>query len=197
MKDLAGALSMFKEYEGNIPYMYLDSRGYVTVGVGFLLDSANAATDYAFCLSNAAAVPCPPAAVPSVPQKATADQIKAEWEKIKCQAIPHLASFYEKFATMRMMPSDIDTVLTAKINEFEASARRTFPNWDTFPSSAQLALLDMIYNLGSLRDFPKLVAAAQKKDWVTCAAECYRNGPSEQRNNDTKNRFLAAAKEQT
>lgn len=195
MKDLASALSMLKQYEGNIPYMYLDSRGYVTVGVGFLLDSANAATNYTFYL-NVAAVTQPSPVVLSVPQKATADQIKGEWTKIKGQATPHLANFYEKFTTMKMLQGDIDAALTTKINSFEGSARQIFSDWDSFASSAQLALLDMIYNLGSLSAFPKLVGAANKKDWATCAAECHREGPSEQRNNDTRNRFLAAAKEQ-
>ena len=220
MKDLTGALSMLKQYEGSILYMYRDSRGYVTVGVGFLLDSAEGATKYTFYLNAAAAAqppvvhqpvppkpakpgptpagkaPYPQPAIPSVAQKATADQIKAEWTSIKSKATPHPAKFYEKFTTMKMLQGDIDAALTTKINSFEGSARQTFSDWDDFASPAQLALLDMIYNLGSLSDFPKLVNAANKKDWATCAAECHREGPKDQRNNDTRDRFLAAAKEQ-
>ncbi len=224
MKDLASALDMLKGYEDNVPYMYLDSRGYVTVGVGFYLASAIDASSYAFYKTNvpapmpnantqnrATANPALPGAKSSTtnpvnaaapppiaagPQKATPDEIKAEWTKIKGQAIGRLASYYQQFTTMRMLPGDVDAALTVKINSFEAAARQTFPDWDNFASPAQLALLDMIYNLGSLSGFPSLVAAANKKDWIKCAAECHRNGPSEIRNSETKARFESAAKEQ-
>ena len=206
MKDLAVALSMLKTYEGNIPYMYLDSRGFVTVGVGFLLSSADDAPSYIFYLNPAPPVPPipptpgaklpPPVPVPRGPQKATAVQIKAEWTNMKGQATNHVESFYQKFTTMKMLPGDIDSVLTVKANSFEAKGRQTFANWDDFASAAQLALLDMIYNLGSLTAFPSLTKFALAKDWANCAEQCHREGPSEQRNEDTKNRFLAAAKEQ-
>lgn len=206
MKDLAGCLAMLKTYEGNFPYMYLDSRGYVTVGVGFLLSTAADATNYTFYLNPAPPAPPPvqrpgtppprPVPVPSGPQKATDAQIKAEWTNINGQAKNHLATFYQRFTTMKMQQSDIDFALTQKINTFEGKARQTFANWDDFPACAQLALLDMIYNLGSLSAFPSLVKFATAKDWKNAAAQCHRDGPSDQRNNDTNDRFLAAAKEQ-
>ena len=186
MKDLAGTLAMLKGFEGSFPYMYLDSRGYVTVGVGFWLDTAGTAANYAFYLNSA----------PSGSQKATPDQIQAEWSHLKCQAANHLETYYQPFTTMHMLDCDIDALLTLKVNSFEAQVRRVFSNWDDFPACAQLALLDMIYNLGSLTAFPKLVSFALNKNWAGCAAQCYRQGPGEERNNDTRNRFLAAAQEQ-
>ena len=206
MKDLMGALAMLKTYEGNYPFMYLDSRGYVTVGVGFLLSSAADATGYVFYLNPAppprppvqrpnSPVP-PPAPIFSGPQKATNDQIKAEWTNIKAQPANHLATFYQRFTTMKMLQSDIDAVLTQKVNVFESTARKTFANWDDFPASAQVALLDMFYNLGSLSAFPSLVKFATAKDWAKSADQCHREGPGDDRNNDTKERFLSAAKEQ-
>jgi len=206
MKDLAGTLAMLKSYEGNIPYMYLDSRGLVTVGVGFLLGSADDAVNYSFVLNPAPpprppvqrpnSPPPPPPAIPAGPQKATTAQIKAEWTNIKGQVPNHLESYYQRFTTMTMLQPDIDTVLTQKVNSFEAKARQAFANWDDFASPAQLALLDMIYNLGSLSAFPSLTKFATAKDWINCAAQCHREGPSDLRNDETRDRFLAAAKEQ-
>jgi GH24 family phage-related lysozyme (muramidase) len=187
MKDLAGTLAMLKSYEGCFPYMYLDSRGYVTVGVGFWLETPDHAASYTFYINS----------TPSgSAQKATSDQVRAEWSHVKCQAANHLETYYQQFTTVQMQEPDMDAMLTEKVSAFEAVARKTFANWDDFPASAQLALLDMIYNLGSLIAFPKLVAYATKKDWVNCAQQCYRNGPGNQRNNETKARFQAAAQEQ-
>lgn len=177
---------MLKSYEGNIPYMYLDSRGCVTVGVGFLLISADDAVNYSFVLNTSLAAP----------QKATAAQIKAEWTSMKAQSPNHLESYYQRFTTMKMLQFDIDMTLTQKVNNFEAKARQTFVGWDDFASHAQLALLDMIYNLGSLAAFPTLTKFAAAKDWKNAAAQCHREGPSDFRNNATRDRFLAAAKEQ-
>ena len=224
MKDLTGALNMLKGYEGNVPYMYLDTRGKVTVGVGFLLASADDATKYAFYKNNASAFssavnaqtrtmpnPALDVARPSVTdlpepgivtpmilglQKATQDEIKAEWANIKKQAAGQDATYYKKFTSMKMLAGDIDSILTKNISSFEAEGKEVLPNWDDFASPAQLALLDMIYNLGSLQGFPKLLAAAKKKDWAVCANECHRDGPSQERNDDTKARFEAAAREQ-
>jgi GH24 family phage-related lysozyme (muramidase) len=180
MKDLAGALEMLKTYEGCFPFMYLDSKGLVTVGVGFLLDSADSAAAYSFLLNHA-------------PQAASPDQIMAEWNHLKSQATPHLETYYQPFTTMQMQQADIDAMLTQKVNIFEGVARKTFANWDDFPVPAQLALIDMIYNLGSLSGFPMLVAYAKAQDWANCAAQCFRIGPNAQRNQETKDRFLAAA----
>ena len=183
MKDMAGALAMLKGYEGCIPYMYLDTRGFVTVGVGFWLDCAENAANYTFHRNHDL-------------QKATPAEVKAEWAHLKCQAVNHLETYYQQFTTMQMMQPDIDAVLTQKLLTFETQARQTFADWDDFPAPAQLALIDMIYNLGSLVAFPRLVRYATSKDWVRCAQQCWRNGPGDQRNHETRDRFLAAAKEQ-
>ena len=34
------------KYEGNVPHMYLDTKGYVTVGVGHLLNDVEAAKKF-------------------------------------------------------------------------------------------------------------------------------------------------------
>ena len=154
MKDLAGTLAMLKSYEGNFAFMYLDSRGYVTVGVGFVLKTSADAACYTFYLNPAPPAPPgprrpgtpPPPAVVVKPglQEATDAQIKAEWTRVKAMAPNHLPTFYQSSATMKMQPGDIDTMLTQKVQTFEMQARQTFANWDDFPATAQLALLDMI-----------------------------------------------------
>ena len=44
----AGALARAKRTEGNLDHLYLDTAGYVTVGVGHMLPAADAAATLAF-----------------------------------------------------------------------------------------------------------------------------------------------------
>jgi GH24 family phage-related lysozyme (muramidase) len=213
VKDSAGAIAMLENFEGNYSHMYIDTKGYVTVGVGFMIPSATAAVSYGFYLSNPRAAHLahansphlhaakrnhPPSTPPTNPSgdKANADEVKAEWTQMHGRPSSHLAGWYAQYATMYMIQSDIDRLLQSKIDGFEAQLSSLFGTWSDFPSAAQLALLDMIYNLGSLGGFPKLCDSARYHEWTKCAAECHRMGPSDARNDATRDRFLAAATEQ-
>ena len=86
-------------------------------------------------------------------------------------------------------------VLDDKLRAFAESLRTRFAAFDTFPAAAQLALLDMIFNVGPIgffKGFPKLRRAADKLDWAGCAAECKRIGISDDRDEGCKNLFLSA-----
>src|SRR5437016_4468956 len=63
-------------FEGSIPYMYLDVKGLVTVGVGNLIDPVDLATALPFRFKNK-----PGVAAPGEP--ASQEQITAEWQKLK------------------------------------------------------------------------------------------------------------------
>ena len=210
MKDNAGALQMLKTYEGDYPYMYVDSQGYVTVGVGFMIPNATAATFYPFLLNKPRLAQAashkgtvharPTLHNPVTPvlldNKATAKEIRAEWRKIHAKPRNHLAPWYERFTSMTLTNFEIDRILQDKVNRFESRLKSLFSTWDDFPAPAQNALLDMVYNLGSLQAFPTLVTAANNHDWTKCAANSHRMGPSDQRNDETRDRFLEAAKQQ-
>ena len=60
------------------------------------------------------------------------------------------------------------------MHSFDEQLAGRFPAYASFPDTATLGLLDMIYNLGA-------------------AANCYRVGPSQARNDWTRQQFLAAA----
>ena len=65
------------------------------------------------------------------------------------------------------------------------------------PLSAQIALWDMIYNLGptGLAQFRMLRQAILDGDWEEAAEQSYRNGPSEVRNQYVFGLFMDAAEE--
>lgn len=84
--------------------------------------------------------------------------------------------------------------------------RKKFPNFDTYPNSGKLGLLDMMFNMGPAEcdkdgnprkwgTFPKLKEAVKAQDWVRVAQECHRGEIQESRNTQTKNWFLMAEQE--
>jgi len=77
-----------------------------------------------------------------------------------------------------------------------SALKEIYPSYDTFPDDAQLALLDLIFNLGKggLRDeWPKLTKSVTDQDWTGAAANSVRPKARPNRNQGTKDLFDAAA----
>jgi len=181
MNDHQALVKILIDAEGNIAHMYLDTRGFVTVGIGHLLADEEAAVRLPF--QTAAGV------------RADADAITREWEHVKQQKPAQLARYYEPFTTLRLAPEDVLALLDKDIAAVEGGVSNRFHGYPDYPASPQDALLDMAFNLGvgGLAKYIKLRAAAERKDWKACAGECHRNGVSDDRNNATRTLFLAAA----
>ncbi len=173
-------LEWFSKYEGNLEHMYLDTVGVVTVGVGTALFSASEASALAFVKRGTS-------------DKADATTIEAEWAEVKKQAKGQLAGSYKKFTKLDLPSAEVIRKFNEHIATFEAKLKAKWLKYSEFPKPAQLGLLDMIYNLGSFGEFPSFVAAVDKQDWTQAAAQCHRKGPSETRNQDTKELFERAA----
>ena len=169
--------------EGTLPHMYLDTVGLVTVGVGHMIPNAESAQTLSFV-------------VRADGSPATSDQIAADYASVSRQQKGLLAARYRQFTTLDMTDAAIQDLLSADIASVEAGVRSRFAGYDGYPEPAQDALLDMAFNLGVAglaSHFPRLKAAAEAGDWTTCAAQCHRNGISEERNDKTKALFESAA----
>ena len=171
-----------KHQEGCIDHMYLDTEGNVTIGVGQLVPSAQSARNLTLF-------------VRATGERATPQQIDAEYAQVSAQKVGMVASKYKPFTTLEMHSDGIDELLDHRIDEFAQGLSRSLGQFNDFPDAAQEALLDMAFNLGVsglTRKFPKLVRAAEQHDWDTCAAECTRKGIGDQRNEFTKSLFMSA-----
>ena len=172
----------FEKHEGVIPHMYLDTVGQVTIGIGFMIPDPHSALAYRL-VSRTTGLAA------SSPEKLT------DWTNVSQQAKGKIAGTYKKFTQLDMSDTEVRRVLDDKLRAFAESLRTRFAAFDTFPATAQLALLDMIFNLGPnglFKGFPKLCRAADRLNWAGCAAECKRIGISDDRNKDCKNLFLSA-----
>lgn len=174
------SLTKLKEFEGCVPWMYRDTVGKVTVGVGLMLPDAKAAESLPFLLGT---------------RPATPQEIAAEYARVDSLPPARASAFYKSPTSLELPQQTIDEKLTAVLHNFETDLRAHLPHYDTLPDPIKLALLDMTYNLGPaglFKDFPHLIAAVQSGSWAEAAALCLRRGPSAARNNWTREQFLSA-----
>jgi len=182
MAYLQDSLANLEIFEGIVPWMYLDTRGFVTVAVGELLATPANALALAFMDANN--------------QPSTPDAIQAEYSRVS--ALPpgkYPAAFYRSPASPTLPHPAIDALLLHHLTFFDTQLIQRFANYPAFPDPAKLGLLDMIYNLGVtglFKGYPTLMSYVQNQNWAGAATQCHRNGPSPQRNDWTRQQFLAA-----
>lgn len=171
-------LAKLESFEGSIPWMYRDTVGRVTVGVGVMLADVDAARALPFQAGG---------------QPASAVEIAAEFARVDALPMGRPAHFYCRDGALELSRNEIDTLLRSVILRFEAELRAKIAGYDGFPDQARMALLDMAYNLGPdglLTGFPKLIQAAEAGDWKQAAAQCFRHGPGAARNQWTEAMLL-------
>lgn len=171
LSSVQSAFRAFSEqFEGCVPYMYLDVKGLVTVGVGNLVDPAELAQALPFRFKNR-----PGIANPGAP--ATSDQIAAEWGKVKGN--PGLA--HERFTAgdplteLELSDDAINSLILTRVTGNEGFLKRQpwFQNFDSWPADAQLGLLSMAWAMGpgGPGGFPSFRAACQVMNFNTAAIE--------------------------
>ena len=173
------ARSLIKGGEGCISHMYLDTVGKVTIGVGNMLPTAEAAMALPFVHAEGGA-------------SATGDEVRAEFEKVSEQTQGQLARNYQQYTSLMLTDAAIDELLDSRIDGFERQLKSDFPGFDAYPEPAMLGILDMAFNLGNaglVRKFPTFTAAARNEDWSSCEQECKRQGISDARNSEVKSLF--------
>jgi GH24 family phage-related lysozyme (muramidase) len=177
---LEQSLAKLKEFEGCIPWMYRDTVGKVTVGVGLMLPDAKSAQSLPFLFGS---------------RPATPQEIAVEYARVDSLPQGRASAFYKSPNSLELPQQSIDAKLTSVLQDFEDTLRTHLPHYDTLPDGVKLALLDMTYNLGPaglLKDFPHLIAAVESGSWAEAAACCMRRGPGPARNAWTREQFLSA-----
>ncbi len=181
MRNPAAAKDMAIAHEGRTSYLYLDSEGYPTVGIGNYLPTVVAAQ----ALKSWAHADGHPA---------TLDEIAAMYHTIAAQPVGYRASHYAALSDLRISDEEIDALWDHNLASFEAGLVRVFPAFESFPEGPQLGLFDIIYQAGEggiKHGFPSLCRAANANppDWHRAALESHRLKSSDQRNRDTFDRF--------
>jgi len=161
-------------HEGSVPHMYLDTKGYVTVGVGFMLPSPEAAAKLGF-------------------EPRSVSAIAADWRAVKAAPAGKVAKWYRPLTHCVLPESALRKEFDLRVNDMLRILSGGY-KLDQYPVQAQLGILDMMYNLGPvslMRGWPSFKAACNSQDWLKAAANCSRKGVSTARNEETKALFLA------
>ncbi|WP_138567681.1 pesticin C-terminus-like muramidase [Pseudoalteromonas phenolica] len=184
-------IQQLKRFEGEIAHLYLDSRGNPTIGVGFLMANAQQ-----FCALNLVHK--------KSGKPASNCEKQAEYKKISKQETGYKASWYAQFCELTLPSHETDKILHEHIAQFKQELSRVFNKQNGFdcqfeqmPLSAQYALLDMAFNLGTphlAKNWPKLHQAIKQQDWHCAAQECSRRHIQSERNAATEQLFKQASK---
>lgn len=182
-----------RRWEGVVPWMYLDTRGYVTIGVGNMVPTVEAACGLA--LWNHAAE-----------RRASTSEIVRSFVAVQSMRAAMPADNYRLTPRLELPAEDIDVLLRQRIGgEFLPGLEKLFPGFGGFPGPARSALMDMAFNLGlgrdatadhpatGLRQFSRLRAAVAARDWARASGECRRSSSRTERNDWCRRKFLEAA----
>ena len=168
-----------KDFEGDYDFMYLDSKGNVTIGVGILLANAGAAKSAGITFKNR-----------TTGKTATPAEIEKDYNSVKAASKGMIASKYKKF-TQLDATGGLDARLKKELTQAKSDAKSYYPDFAKLPDGAQWALVDMAFNLGGtgLKKYAKLKAALDKAvqskakdDWKAAAKESSRIGIQSSRN---------------
>ncbi len=181
----AGFPAFTSKFEGRVPFMYLDIKGFVTCAVGNLIDPMALALPLPWLLPDDTA--------------ASQDQIAAEWERVKAMPAGLVASRYSSPSGLHLDDAGIDALVFAHLDADAQVLARTFPDFPTFPAAAQQAILSMSWAMGSgfPARWPLFSASVRAQDWRACAENCsisaVGNPGVVPRNDANKALFLQAA----
>lgn len=171
---IAREIVRLKLEEGVVDHLYLDTRGNVTVGVGFLLPHVADAQRLPF-LTRSLHLP------------ATVQQIASDYAAVLAM-LPGLPAAHYLAATFLCLDSiEIDKLLGDELDQTIARLQQEIVDFPLLPEACQEALVDMEYNLGmrGLLKYHSLLASIARGDWTACAQQCHRRGISDERNRDT------------
>lgn len=177
-----GVVTDLARWEGFTTWLYLDTRGLVTVGIGNMLPTLEA---------------CRALPWRTIDRPSSQAEVDEAWSAIRAQQPAKAASSYAGVTKVRLESIEVVRLAERRLErEFLPGLRRLWPAWDSFPAPAQKALVDMAWNLGvrGLGKFSNLRAAVKAQGWAAAARSCTRATSRPERNDWTRAQFAAAAR---
>ncbi|TDX58964.1 hypothetical protein [Orenia marismortui] len=177
------------EGENKTTYMYCDTKGNVTIGVGHLISNLNVAIKLPFKRK-------------SDNHKADANDIEKEYKKMKSiwkKNSNYIHTYYGKKASLYISEADIDNtfkldILKKEIN-IKAALQKKGIVYDNLSREVQLAIFDMAYNMGAtglVNKFPNFIVAIKDANYKEAAKQSSRLDVSKKRNLFVKRLLLKA-----
>jgi hypothetical protein len=186
--------------EGFTPFLYADVLNLVTTGIGNLVDAGpnhdppGSTTAERARLNNVVSAAAMAPAM-SLPWKlrgpgwtsknpvagalATPAEIADAWTRVKEQNVvsPDFSQrggfAYAGLTNITLDLDEIKALFNRTLVSFDATLARRFPEWETWPADAQLAILSLSWANGPGFHFPAMVTALQNRDFDTAATDSF------------------------
>lgn len=180
-----------ERHEGRIAWMYLDTRGNVTVGIGHKLSASTEAEALPFVERGTG-------------RPVIRESIRAAFNTVRDAR--HLAangaSEFEPITTIRLSRAAVQSLFERDFDRIIHRTRSLFRSvgggLDSYPDPAQIAVVEMAFNLGPDGLYNKYEKFRNNglthRDFVVAADESYRHGISATRNAETRSLLLEAAR---
>lgn len=186
------------KYEGFAPYMYLDTEGLVTVGIGHQIKDVQAAMSLPFHDRKTKA------------QTKAIDKKKAYLKVLNSGITNGSSTAFQNLTDIDLDPREIGRIFNNDVNIFigELTQNNRFPDFDTYPGSAQRGILDLAFNFGVpefFRLYTMFRKALSERNWFEVANQSRRKEVDDKnnllenvqkRNNVVQGWFLLAINEE-
>ena len=172
---LARAREHLRDEEGFKDFIYLDTKGKKTVGVGTNVDDRKKFMSINWQKDNRPA---------TEQEKNEAFEVFERAKKRKEYGQRYGAKRYENKSSLRISKETSDKLLNDHLNDDLISLRKTFTEFDNFPEKLQDVLLDIKYNVGNVSDekWPKLHKGIKNRDLNSILKNVHRKDVPESRN---------------
>ena len=192
------AFDEIKKSENSIPYPYLDTKGYITVGTGININQKEKFMKIEFIIGDKNGKP----ATLADKEKAYAyltgfakEQI-AKAPKGTLKPVNQGARFYSDKTNLFFPPSEDIRLYNAHFKEtVTRDVPRTFPKFSSLPDPAKIVVTDMMYNMGPTKftkeKWKNFFKAIDERDWKKAAQESHRKDISKRRNDWAYEQFMS------
>jgi peptidoglycan hydrolase-like protein with peptidoglycan-binding domain len=183
--------------EGFLYWMYIDALGYVTTGLGNLIDSPGAAQALPWKNANGST--------------ASSAQVAAAWQAVDAQRTAPKGQrqggagaagggTQGHVTSIRITKADVHDLVAAKMKQNESLLVSGLPNLAQAPADAQLAMHSMAWAMGpgfaipgNPKAFPGLIHAFNAGDYKTASAQSTMKGTGIAHRNDANKLLLQNA----
>jgi GH24 family phage-related lysozyme (muramidase) len=167
-------LAFLGKFEGRgVRWLYIDTLGFVTTGIGYLTNSIDAAQRLPWKRQDGSAAD--PAEIAdawnAVANQRTQDVGQLQTGSIAMQGGASQAM--QALTNIRLTQADVDRLAMDRALEFEKTIKGHFPAWDHLPADGQMLIMSMAWALGPGfgSKFPSFSKAVNAGDFESARAE--------------------------
>jgi hypothetical protein len=162
-------------FEGKVNWMYLDIEGYITTGVGNLIDSPYAASRLPWKHSDGSLASYGEVASEWVSLDNHRTQPKGTEQQGSVAMSGGASGAMQALTTLRLSNQDVQDLFLSEMQSYEATIKSYFPGYDGWPADAQMFALAFGWAMGPnfATKWPSLTAHLRAGDFVAAEGESH------------------------